>query len=126
MSNHQKHYACLRCSSITDIISFISSATSSIVLSGKTAQLSKSTWSILHSPKHAHGSSMLEFSGFDMMKAISIVMLCTYGRTMLISFLMDLSDTKSTSHSKIAQFVLPVVGSTDLGTRVHVAGCLGV
>ena len=108
------------------MISFISSATSSNVLSGKTAQLSKSTLSTLHNPRHAHGSSKLELSGFAMMKAISIVMVCMNGLTILISFLIFLSETQSTSHSNMAQFVFPVVGSTDLGTFVHVAGCRDV
>ncbi|KAL3796012.1 hypothetical protein HJC23_013069 [Cyclotella cryptica] len=52
---------------------FISSTTSSTLFWGNTAQLSKSTLSILHILMHALGSSASDSCGFDKINAISIV-----------------------------------------------------
>lgn len=108
-----------------DVISDSSSTVLPIVLSGNTAYLSKSTLSMLQSPRQALGSSISDSLGFGMMKAMSIVILRMWGRTMCKTFLKDFSDMNSISHYTIAWLGLCEIGSTILGTSVHSVGCLG-
>ena len=75
----------------TDMISDSSSAVSSIVLSENTPYLSKSTLSILQSPRHALGSSLSDSLGFNMMMAMPIVILHIWGQTMSEALVHELS-----------------------------------
>ena len=110
---------------ICDKIKFISFAASSTCNSGKIAQDSKSTFSILQSPRQAQGSSTSESFGVEMTRAISTVISLIWGRKIFITFLTVLFEKRSTSTSKIAALAFPVTGSIDLFALDHVAGCRG-
>eukprot|EP00580_Thalassiosira_gravida_P016340 CAMPEP_0201667318 /NCGR_PEP_ID=MMETSP0494-20130426/13760_1 /ASSEMBLY_ACC=CAM_ASM_000839 /TAXON_ID=420259 /ORGANISM="Thalassiosira gravida, Strain GMp14c1" /LENGTH=132 /DNA_ID=CAMNT_0048147211 /DNA_START=46 /DNA_END=441 /DNA_ORIENTATION=+ len=109
------------------MIIFTFSAASSTASSGKTAALSKSTFSILQSPMQALGSSTSESLGVPTINATSIVTDSMCGRITLIIFLICLFDMPtSISHSNTAALVVSFVrGSAIFGTWCHVAGCRG-